>query len=304
MNMNEKILKEFATVVKNYIPEGVDMESIEVIETVKNNGKILHGVIFKEKGLNVAPTLYLENFVDEVNEGKTIADIAQAMVSVFMAHRVPNININFIQDYEQVKNKILPVIMNKGENPKWVSERPHMDLCGDLVVFYKITIDTIKVPDANASVPVTNQLLDLWNISSEQLHGQALENLDTYARGNTIFAPLKEIISNELMDEELMCSIENHPVFVLTNTHNINGTSLVLIPELMAYVLDCLKTSSVKLLPCSLHEWIIIPDIMGLDDTDYLRQVVHEVNGTVVQKEDFLSNDVYCYDRENGFHMI
>ena len=56
----------------------------------------------------------------------------------------------------------------------------------------------------------------------------------------------------------------------------------------------------IYILPSSLHEVLLVPGTMKIS-VDDLKEMVKDVNRTVVSAEDFLSDNVYVYRRIFGF---
>ena len=73
------------------------------------------------------------------------------------------------------------------------------------------------------------------------------------------------------------------------------------VKELLAYCKaefsDELKKETLTILPSSIHECLIINAEDAPKDIDELREMVKEVNETVVSDQDILSNNVYIYNR-------
>lgn len=55
-------------------------------------------------------------------------------------------------------------------------------------------------------------------------------------------------------------------------------------------------------IPSSLHEIIVIPKGMG-EEIDHIKEMIREVNATVVDSQDILSGHLYLYDSE-GLHEL
>ena len=58
-----------------------------------------------------------------------------------------------------------------------------------------------------------------------------------------------------------------------------------------------MKKETLTILPSSIHECLIINAEDEPKDIDELREMVKEVNETVVSDQDILSNNVYIYNR-------
>ena len=69
----------------------------------------------------------------------------------------------------------------------------------------------------------------------------------------------------------------------------------MLFPEIFKKISDVYE-SDLYILPSSLHEVIALPKIEN--NALELKEMVIEVNSTIVKKEERLSDSVYCYLRE------
>lgn len=83
--------------------------------------------------------------------------------------RLPDFDIKDIQEYERAKEKLCLKIINTDLNRKLLSDVPHVPFCDLSVVFY-IFLD--RVPDQNASVLVSNQIMDVWGVNTDTLYEQ------------------------------------------------------------------------------------------------------------------------------------
>ncbi len=89
------------------------------------------------------------------------------------------------------------------------------------------------------------------------------------------------------------------PVMLIgSNAHKLFGASVLLYPHVLeetARNLGC----DLYILPSSVHELILLPDIGGYQTSELL-SMVKEVNATQVEAEEFLADAVYFYDRGTG----
>ncbi len=79
----------FAGTVKEALAVYFEDCTVELQEVTKNNGLILHGVSIREQDSNLAPTIYLEAFFEQYQDGRNFVDIVKEIVRVYEAHRVP-----------------------------------------------------------------------------------------------------------------------------------------------------------------------------------------------------------------------
>ena len=95
--------------------------------------------------------------------------------------------------------------------------------------------------------------------------------------------------------EVLPSSLSLFPFYALTNEEKICGASMMARPDVLEKI-DKLMPEGFYILPSSRHEVLIISKDMG-HDAKALGQMVREVNKNELEKEDYLSDRVYEYDR-------
>ena len=82
--------------------------------------------------------------------------------------------LDSLTDFDSVKEKIGCRLINAERNADALSDRPYT-LVDDLAVTYHI--DLGKSESGQMSTPVTNRLLEMYGVDTEQLHGIALGNM-------------------------------------------------------------------------------------------------------------------------------
>ena len=163
--------------------------------------------------------------------------------------------------------------------------------------------------DGIGSVPVQNRLLESWGVPAAEVKGQAERNTPL------LFPPkvlhLASVMADILRDAgaggmaELQAAAEDRQEgawqegpYIMTNTKGINGFSVVLYPE----ALKDFAASAGKdlyILPSSLHEALLFPADKSITPQE-LQGIVREVNASVVDGKDRLSDNVYYYDRQRN----
>lgn len=96
----------------------------------------------------------------------------------------------------------------------------------------------------------------------------------------------------EQKEEEKTSGIQ----YVMYNKAKINGANGLLRTDLLAKFADE-QECDVWVLPCSIHELILVPD-RGMLDLKLLRSMVKDINDTEIEQEERLSDDVYKFCRE------
>ncbi|SKB67050.1 hypothetical protein SAMN06296386_103316 [Lachnospiraceae bacterium] len=268
---------------------------VEERQVIKNNAVKLYGVSISENNSAVAPTIYLEVFYEEYLKGvRGVQEIANEVLRVYSNNRTPgNFELEKFLDYEKVRMNLGVRLINREKNREFLGCVPHRDFL-NLAVIY-----TVRVGDKNgfASITVRNEHLEKWGISEDELRKDAENNMES------IMEPRIRYLY-EFM-ESLGCSIGEEtgmsekvlPMYVLTNRSGNFGAAAVIMTGLLREFAEN-KESDLYILPSSVHELILLP-ISGDVNVSELRSMVKSVNESVLDKEDFLSDDVYYYSRED-----
>ena len=86
-------------------------------------------------------------------------------------------------------------------------------------------------------------------------------------------------------------------MFVLTNSAKHNGAGVFLYPKVIETISKKLE-SSIVIIPSSVHEVIVLPYDRVKIEAGAIYQMVKEVNSSVVEEGEILSDNVYYYDKE------
>lgn len=88
-------------------------------------------------------------------------------------------------------------------------------------------------------------------------------------------------------------------MIILTNKKREYGSAAILYPGVLRMVSDThFEGKGFYILPCSAHEVICLPDD-GMVDGKTMQMMVLDVNRSVVESKDYLSDQVYFYDPVN-----
>ena len=297
----EEFKNEVVGKIREFLPESFASAEVSLQVVRKNNDLQLTGLTIRSTESNICPTIYLEKFYDEYVEGADMSEILERIAEVRMDHEVSeSFDVAQITDFEQIKGKLVPRLINAEMNSELLEARPHK-LVADLAVTYCALLD--QSFDGTASVAVTNELMKMWNTSVEELHEIAVANLSELLPST--FKGMTEVMS-EMMgmsteDMEMMgMSTDEEQMYVLSNTMNINGASALLDAKMMEEIIE--KVGDFFILPSSIHETLVVPVKSGMD-VESLEAMVRDVNSTQLQPDEILSNRVYSYSLEEGLKL-
>jgi hypothetical protein len=206
-----------------------------------------------------------------------------------------------IWDYEKVKDRLLIRLCDLQWNQGYLKDKVYT-VHGDFAAAYYIAIyeDREKL----LKVPVTELLISTWGISMDQLHKDALladrSRLPALTDLNVLLC--SEMVgigkAENLLAEGAAYHPAGFPMLCLTNSRKQFGASLILHDDILRRAGQVLG-SDFFVLPSSIHETILVPDIDG-SDAQGLCSMVKEINEEKVEESEQLSDKVQYYDRETG----
>ena len=191
-------------------------------------------------------------------------------------------------------------------NQEMLGNVPHR-LLEDLAITYHIAVDMDS--EGMSSTIITNELMERYGITQQQLHEDALKSAVSLlppdiatigSKMNDLIGDLSVMLTSE--EREMMQNImrddaQNPTFIVVTNKEQINGAGAIFYPEVMENM-GYLVGGDYFILPSSIHETLVLPD-NGEMDVQSLKKMVEEVNATQVLPHERLTNEVYHYDTKD-----
>ncbi|WP_242945145.1 DUF5688 family protein [Oribacterium sp. C9] len=167
-----------------------------------------------------------------------------------------------------------------------------------MAVVYRFVIDSDN--DSRATILATNQLVEHFGITPEQLHADAMENAPRIKPAE--IKGMGEVIAEMMgvdkaeMDALYHVSPEDEQIFVASVPDKVHGAGVLAYQGFMDQAAERVG-GDFFVLPSSIHEILIVPDNgkMGLSD---LENMVRDVNATQVDPVDKLTDNVYHYDSQ------
>jgi len=267
---------------------------IETTSVRKNNGVELKALIVRNKNHNAAPVIYLEPLYQTYKKGSSI-DALTKKILVRMENELP-FSMEITErayNLEAVRDRIGYRLISKNKNEELLKEIPWKPW-QDLAIIYYLNMGVKD--DNQVSTIVYNHQMKKWNLSADDLHELAKENMPKMCP--SIIGRLDHLILGFDKEEEDMISCDPRlPVlYVLSNQTNINGASSVLYNGVLKEFADTLD-SDLIILPSSVHE-VLLLRYSETVDLEMFKNLVRRVNEEDVPAEDVLSDNVYLYFRK------
>ncbi|MGF7145358.1 hypothetical protein HNQ56_003799 [Anaerotaenia torta] len=314
--MNEKMdFEQFMEAVKNEIKKIAGEEyPITISRVFVTNGEY-NNICIRRRDAVGAPAIYLEDYYTEYQDGKDMQYIVRKILALALGHQIDmNAFTQNIRDYGWARPKLRARLINYERNIKLLQTVPHERMLDLAVVPYLV----ISRREGIMSMAVNNYLLSGWGIEPDELLRTAKENtlvmepvVIEKMTDFIIHMMLRELNGREAEDtterEEIIRKIihkdtDSHEMYVVTNEDHFNGAFVAFQPKVLAGIADQIGTDGLYILPCSIHEIIVVP--VGYIETEDMRNVVYMVNQTEVSENEFLSNTVYEYNRNSDQVMV
>ena len=268
-------------------------------DVILNNGTTHIALILYKNGEKLHPQIYLERFFEDYKRGKTMKEILQDVMTTY-EEALKNINpdsLSGIEDWEQVKGRLAFRLLSKERNKETLENyvyKEFLDLAAIVTFCAEIDEQGVK------AIRVTHDLAERWNVSKEEILQAAEENTEDLfpVRMEPILDTLCRVadISRDDLPEEVLAEEDSPQIMVLTNYLGVNGATVLLYDSFLQQVYEKLGGKFI-ILPCSIHEVIVMPLASAPPITDS-QKMVEQINRSAVKEEEILSDSVYLYDGE------
>lgn len=298
MNFND-FVEGIATYFTNELGEEY---TVTITEVLKNNNIRLSGILMKKRGQRFTPNIYLNGYYERFVEGESLNQILDDIWSTYnMAAESLKESPMFDLEFEAQKDSIVYRLVNYKKNQVKLEEMPHIRFLNLAITFY---CNVACEEDTVSMLPITNQLMEFWNVDVKKL-------LQLAHRNTPIYFPM---VYSSLQDLMKMALETDHPdavyapldstinMHVISNKQGVNGASVLLYEQAFQRLVEKLG-GKVYILPSSIHELILVPCEEEIDHVQ-LNKLVREVNDTQIPYEDILSDHAYYYSSELGRFQV
>ena len=283
--------QQFVAVIKEKVAQSLgDGMSLEIRTTLKNNGRERIGLTISQGETNISPTIYLEEYYQQFEKGNSPEDIVESLLDVYHEVNFEHTwQIHSIKDFAEIQSKIVYKVISAGKNEEFLKAVPVIYYLDLAIVFYIL----FEVDDSGtATIPITNELMELWGTNARELYEIAKKNSPLLLPAT--LKPMRVVIEELLGNECESCILDDDIMFVLTNQLRNFGAACILYGDILEQINGQLD-ENYYILPSSIHEVIIIPESQS-PGKEQLLEMVAEINETQVDPEEVLSNQVYYYD--------
>ena len=275
--------------VRQFLPESFRDAEVCIERAVKNNDQQLTALTVSSPGSRVTPRIYLEGYYEMLKDGMDLESVLKTLAKVYLQCELPeSIDLSMLQDFSRVKHLIVGRLVNRDLNAEFLSDKPFTEF-EDLAVYYAVRLDK------SLSIVITNEMLERFRTTREELHALAMRNLEEsevrFMRLDTMLAKLAGPGFPPLPEDA-------PSMYVLTNEDMTYGAVILASARKLREIYEELGCRFM-IIPSSVHELIVLP----MDDeitTEYANEMVRSVNRECLEPAEVLSDHVYFYDEETG----
>ncbi len=280
---------EFGKIMSKEVGDALGEEvCVDFKEVLKNNGVTYHALVIKKKYDNVAPTIYLDNLFESYKNGKVLMSAVSEIIKVYREYEpAESVEISFYCDFANVSDKLGFKVVNYYKNLDMLSSIPYLRFADLALVPYCVVNDR-KL--GSGTITIRNEHLKEWEISKEELWENVYEN-----SSKVLPVEVKDILECVPLSGDVFEGMTSPDMYVLSNSSHLYGASAFLYPGVLQKLSKELN-SSLVIIPSSVHEVIALPYDGIKMNTEFLFNMVKEVNETVIAEGEILSDNVYYYD--------
>lgn len=275
--------------------------------TTKNNGKERTGILFETPGINISPTIYLEEYYQSYRQGADLEKIVDEIMKFYEEIKQDKSwDYERILNYEGVRDRIVFKLVNTMKNRKFLDVVPHIPFLDLSAVFYVLLEAT---PEGTAAMTVNKTHMKQWGVETDTLWKDAARNCRRLlpAEFFTMNYALREMLRKSAgcrgkdAVENLLAGDDcpRDGMYVLSNKLRNYGAACIAYPHVLEMIGGILGTDY-YVLPSSVHEVVIVPYCDNITAAE-LDEMVRDINLTQVADEEVLSDHAYLYDVKAGY---
>ena len=258
--------------------------TLTVKDVFKENDTKMTGININREGSNGGCVLYVENLFDRYQQGEDLSSMVSDTLREVTRSEIYDMDMNSFTRDDMLSHTTFRMA-NRYTNQLRLSDVPTRDVPGmtDIVIYpvYEVNVGT-----RHGSVLVTNSMLEQNHISVQEIHAAAEANTE---RRMTII-PLEDRLRG-MIDEDMVPGGFESPFLVSYDREAMGDEASVLgAPKVLASL-----KQQYYVIPSSTHELLFLPKSFE-SSVENLQRLVSEVNGSVLDAKDVLSNNVYEID--------
>lgn len=272
--MNERLgFNEFVNVVSEYVVKNSNV-CIELEDRVINNDIKIRNLALVDYFYNTRTLINMNKYYNIYLAGKGALSIAEDILSQYKYKC-----LGVPMEIENNKGNLVYKVVNLKNNTEYLKDKIYIKVLDLALVLQYIAVNK---EDSVGLIDITKDIISYYERKNNKKVD--LDSLFKFV-----------ILNTERVFEPYYKSIDNLPMYVLSNVDGINGASAFLYKNYLKKVCEETGYGKFIIMPSSTEEVILFP-ITDLFTPCELREVVININKAEIPAEQVLSNNVYFYD--------
>jgi hypothetical protein len=242
------------------------------------------------KGSSIGVNANLDEIFHAIERGRDYNEVLSGVTESLKGslEHMPKLQVSDLTNYAEMKNKLAMEVVSAERNAKMLQNVPHEQM-EDIAVVYRLVLNSSK--GASNTVLVTNDLMDKFGITHEQLHDDAMKNAPLIRPAE--IKGMEETL-NEMQGGPALEPDPDEILFVAGVPDQSHGAAVIAYPNFFEDAAEKLG-GDYFIIPSSIHEVLLVKDTGEMNSRD-LAAMIKEVNATEVAPEDVLTDHAYHYD--------
>lgn len=263
-------------------------------KVLKTNVK-LDGLVILQEGQTITPTIYLEPFYKDLENGTPLDDVVNLILRIYSETNIhpEHFDLTQISDLGYVKDRLYVQLINRHSNEELLQNVPHALFLDDFAIVIRCTIEMLA--EGSASFLVHKGHLDMWQTDRETLLSHALQN--TREMFGVELESMRDFLQKSC-PELAVADCPDNSIWIMTNNRKLTGAAAVLFDDVLKSFAK--EHGSFYVIFSSVHEVLLLPTPDD-SDIDVITRMNQEVNETQVDADEVLGTKAYFYHKDRGF---
>ena len=267
----------------------------ELTNLEKLQGQSYTGLSIRFKDSNAGAVYNLSEAFRKLQDGESYSQLLdEAVVQMENAlHDMPDIPFDVLCNYAVMKDFLTVQLVSESHNKTALEGIAYKEVADDLALVYRIVLPPFE--NCERSLLVRKDFLNSLNVSLDQVHQDALKK-------SSELLPMKMASLNSYIashcdaPEEILPPEET--LWIVTNNKLCLGASALFYPGALNEISDRLG-GDFYIIPSSIHECLVCSSKIS-HSWEFLERMLNEVNTSIVDNEEILSDQLYYYDSISG----
>ena len=285
-------LEAFAQFFKSVFAASRPEITVEIVR-----GKNVIGLALMTGDKILSPMVRLDTLYDKYIDGYSLWKVFCEITSAYDEYDSRNSTgiVAAVEDFELVRHRICYRFMNYEKNKELLETMPHVRWLDLAIVLY---IPVAAHDGKGLYLAVDDALIEKWGIAdTEALFVEAYANTPKIFPGS--IRDMEDVFKQDYDNApETGYEDNGERMYIATNTEKFYGAAVVLYDGLLESFAREIGRS-LCILPTSISEMTLVADVEEANPAE-LRAVLKNVNFETTEEKDFLSNNVYYFDRGTG----